>query len=68
MTESSSPATGSVAAASTTAGTYPQRWKALGVLVVGLLLVILDNTILNVAIPILSKQRLALPGPRQPSN
>src|SRR6478736_4002845 len=50
MTESSSPATGSVAAASTTTGTYPQRWKALGVLVVGLLVVILDNTILNVAL------------------
>jgi EmrB/QacA subfamily drug resistance transporter len=29
---------------------YPQRWKALGVLVVGLLVVILDNTILNVAL------------------
>ena len=33
-----------------TAGMYPQRWKALGVLVVGLLVVILDNTILNVAL------------------
>ena len=29
---------------------YPKRWKALGVLVVGLLVVILDNTILNVAL------------------
>ncbi|MGS0686999.1 MFS transporter [Nakamurella sp. GG22] len=33
-----------------TAGMYPQRWRALGVLVVGLLVVILDNTILNVAL------------------
>ncbi len=32
------------------AGMYPQRWKALGVLVVGLLVVVLDNTILNVAL------------------
>src|SRR6478609_1330427 len=31
-------------------GLYPQRWKALSVLVVGLLVVILDNTILNVAL------------------
>jgi len=29
---------------------YPQRWKALIVLVIGLLVVILDNTILNVAL------------------
>jgi EmrB/QacA subfamily drug resistance transporter len=29
---------------------YPQRWKALTVLVIGLLVVILDNTILNVAL------------------
>jgi len=29
---------------------YPQRWKALSVLVIGLLVVILDNTILNVAL------------------
>ena len=47
------PSTG-VAASSTpapvTSGMYPQRWKALGVLVVGLLVVILDNTILNVAL------------------
>ncbi len=32
------------------AGVYPKRWKALSVLVVGLLVVILDNTILNVAL------------------
>lgn len=34
----------------TPAGGYPQRWKALSVLVVGLLVVVLDNTILNVAL------------------
>jgi len=50
MSTSKSPTTGSVASQSTIAGTYPQRWKALGVLVVGLLVVILDNTILNVAL------------------
>ena len=42
--------TGSVASQSVTAGMYPQRWKALTVLVIGLLVVILDNTILNVAL------------------
>lgn len=38
------------AAAAGQAGFYPKRWKALSVLVVGLLVVILDNTILNVAL------------------
>ena len=42
--------TGTVASQSVTAGMYPQRWKALIVLVIGLLVVILDNTILNVAL------------------
>ncbi len=50
MSDSNAPVTGSVAAHSTTAGMYPQRWKALAVLVIGLLVVILDNTILNVAL------------------
>ena len=50
MSHSQSPVTGSVAAQSNTTGMYPQRWKALIVLVVGLLVVILDNTILNVAL------------------
>ena len=51
MSESSLQSTGSVPPhQSTTAGMYPQRWKALAVLVVGLLVVILDNTILNVAL------------------
>ena len=47
---SSGTASGSAAPARVTAGMYPQRWRALGVLVVGLLVVILDNTILNVAL------------------
>ena len=46
-----SPAPGAHAtSAAGPAGLYPQRWKALSVLVVGLLVVILDNTILNVAL------------------
>lgn len=50
MSDSSAPLTGSVASQTSTVGMYPQRWKALTVLVVGLLVVILDNTILNVAL------------------
>jgi DHA2 family multidrug resistance protein-like MFS transporter len=38
-----------MAAPSTTAG-HPRRWAILGVLVVSLLVVILDNTVLNVAL------------------
>ncbi len=50
MSNPQAPSTGSVASQSVTAGMYPQRWKALTVLVIGLLVVILDNTILNVAL------------------
>lgn len=50
MSNPQAPSTGSVASQSVTGGMYPQRWKALSVLVVGLLVVILDNTILNVAL------------------
>ena len=50
MSDSNAPVMGNAAAPSTAAGVYPQRWKALAVLVVGLLVVILDNTILNVAL------------------
>ncbi len=50
MSDTTAPSTGSVAAQSVTAGMYPQRWRALSVLVIGLLVVILDNTILNVAL------------------
>jgi DHA2 family multidrug resistance protein-like MFS transporter len=50
MSDSSAPLTASVASQSTVVGAYPKRWTALAVLVVGLLVVILDNTILNVAL------------------
>jgi len=50
MSETKAPTTGSVTSQSVTDGMYPQRWKALSVLVIGLLVVILDNTILNVAL------------------
>jgi EmrB/QacA subfamily drug resistance transporter len=44
------PATGSVGSHATTEGVNPHRWKILAVLVVSLLVVVLDNTILNVAL------------------
>jgi hypothetical protein len=34
----------------TPAGVHPHRWRVLSVLVVSLLIVVLDNTILNVAL------------------
>lgn len=46
----SGPATASVAAHATTEGVDPRRWRILAVLVVSLLVVVLDNTILNVAL------------------
>ena len=36
--------------AATQAG-HPRRWAILGVLVISLLVVVLDNTVLNVALP-----------------
>ncbi len=42
--------TGSVASQATTDGVHPHRWRILSVLVVSLLVVVLDNTILNVAL------------------
>src|SRR4051794_17009529 len=33
------------------AGGHPRRWAILGVLVVSLLIVVLDNTVLNIALP-----------------
>lgn len=47
--EPSPPAAASAPLASSSA--EPQRWRILGVLVVSLLVVVLDNTILNVALP-----------------
>ncbi len=44
------PSTGSVASHATTEGVNPNRWKILAILVVSLLVVVLDNTILNVAL------------------
>ena len=44
------PVTGSVASQTVTEGVYPRRWAALSVLVVSLLVVVLDNTVLNVAL------------------
>jgi EmrB/QacA subfamily drug resistance transporter len=44
------PSTGSVAAQATTENVNPNRWKILAVLVVSLLVVVLDNTVLNVAL------------------
>ena len=35
---------------------YARRWKTLGVLSLGLLIIGLDNTILNVALPSLQDQ------------
>lgn len=48
--ESQTPATGSVASQSTMENVNPRRWQILGVLVVSLVVVILDNTVLNVAL------------------
>jgi EmrB/QacA subfamily drug resistance transporter len=44
------PTTGSVAAQATMENVNPNRWKILAVLVVSLLVVVLDNTVLNVAL------------------
>ena len=35
---------------------HPRRWRALGVLCLGLLLIALDTTVLNVALPTLARQ------------
>jgi MFS transporter, DHA2 family, multidrug resistance protein len=37
------------------AGGHPRRWAILGVLVVSLLIVVLDNTVLNVALPTIQR-------------
>ena len=34
---------------------YPQRWRVLSVLVVSLLVVVLDNTVLNIALPTIQR-------------
>jgi len=40
---------------------HPRRWAALSVLVVSLLIVILDNTVLNIALPTLQEDLQATP-------
>lgn len=41
---------------------HPRRWAILGVLVVSLLVVVLDNTILNIALPTIQGDLNATPG------
>ncbi len=41
---------------------HPRRWAILGVLVVGLLIVVLDNTVLNIALPTIQEDLDATPG------
>jgi DHA2 family multidrug resistance protein-like MFS transporter len=46
-----------------TSGTgHPRRWAILGVLVIGLVVVVLDNTILNIALPTIQADLSASPG------
>ena len=40
---------------------HPRRWAILGVLVVSLLIVVLDNTVLNIALPTIQKDLEATP-------
>ena len=41
---------------------HPRRWGILGVLVVSLLIVVLDNTVLNIALPTIQSDLKATPG------
>ena len=41
---------------------HPRRWAILGVLVVSLLVVVLDNTILNIALPTIQRDLQASQG------
>ena len=41
---------------------HPRRWAILGVLVVSLLIVVLDNTVLNIALPTIQKDLGATAG------
>lgn len=41
---------------------HPRRWAILGVLVVSLLIVVLDNTVLNIALPTIQRDLQATPG------
>ena len=46
---------------STTSEGHPRRWAILAVLVVSLLIVVLDNTVLNIALPTIQKDLKATP-------
>lgn len=46
---------------STSGEGHPRRWAILGVLVVSLLIVVLDNTVLNIALPTIQKDLKASP-------
>ena len=46
---------------STTSEGHPRRWAILAVLVVSLLIVVLDNTVLNIALPTIQKDLQATP-------
>ena len=46
---------------STSGEGHPRRWAILGVLVVSLLIVVLDNTVLNIALPTIQKDLQASP-------
>jgi EmrB/QacA subfamily drug resistance transporter len=52
MTEQSTPA---APPASSVLEGHPRRWAILGVLVVSLLIVVLDNTVLNIALPTIQR-------------
>ena len=41
---------------------HPRRWAILGVLLVSLLIVVLDNTVLNIALPTIQRDLAATPG------
>lgn len=41
---------------------HPRRWAILGVLLVSLLIVVLDNTVLNIALPTIQRDLEATPG------
>ncbi|MCZ3385789.1 MAG: MFS transporter, partial [Actinomycetia bacterium] len=41
---------------------HPRRWSILRVLLVSLLIVVLDNTVLNIALPTIQREQQATPG------
>ena len=55
MAERNSPATSTDDSWMTSGAGHPRRWAILSWLVVSLLIVVLDNTVLNIALPIIQK-------------